>query len=164
MAGAEFSKVTGRFQAGELHILESNTGRDVLVIGATTGLRALPAGKITPLETATTLTYTYSGRIITCSTDATIFTLPAATTSFGLRYRVVNLGLPGTVEIKVLTGSATDVFVGGGWSSTAVPIQLTNSKATAEPGDMVDITNTYTVAGSSAWFVQGLVGTWISTT
>jgi hypothetical protein len=164
MAGAEFSKITGRFKDGELHILNTQTGTDVLTAGATTGLRALPAGKITPLETATTLTYTYSGRIITCSTDGTIFTLPSAVDSYGLKYTIVNLGLPGTVEIKVLTGVATDYFVGCGWASTDVPIQLTNSKATAVPGDMVEITAAYTVGGSSAWMVHGLVGTWVSTT
>ncbi len=164
MPGAEFSNLKGEWSSGELHIKNAENV-DVMVIGGTTGLRSLPAGNILSVTTAATLTLAYSGRVVTCSVDATIITLPAiASTTMGVNYTIVNTAPPGTCEIKVLAGATSNVFVGGGWSSTSLSYQLTNSKATASPGDSVKIASLADPVNTVMWSVMGLVGTWVSTT
>lgn len=163
----EFSNLKGEWSSGELHLKDASRNVDVAVVGATTGLRAVPAGYILSVTTSATLTLAYSGRVITCSVDATVLTLPSTNSTYtGVTYTIVNTAPPGTCEIKVLNGITTNTFLGGGWSSTSLPYQLTNSKATQLTGDSLKIISNYNGAtpSDSVWLVQGLVGTWVSTT
>ena len=164
MPGAEIANLKGAWVGGELHIQDLN-GVDIVVIGATTGLRAYPAGTYKVATTATTLTLSDSGKIVTCGIDGTIFTLPAlASTTMGINYTIINTASSGNAALIVLGGATTNVFVGCGFSSTAVAYQLTNTKTTAKPGDMVKIASISDNTNTVMWSILGLVGTWVSTT
>jgi hypothetical protein len=165
MPGAEISNIKGAFIGGELHITDYN-GVDLMVIGATTGVRTVPAGTVLQVTTAATMTLTYSGRIINSMVDGTIITLPAiASTTLGINYTIVNTASSGNASIIVLAGATTNVFVGCGFSSTSVAYQLTNTKATAKPGDSLRIASICDPVNTAAiWSIMGLTGTWVSTT
>jgi hypothetical protein len=161
---ADLSKIHSYWSGGNLHFADTN-GVDVMVIGTpTTGVRAIPAGYVTVVTTSATLGVTEVGRTIYCVATTTLtMTLPLATSTCTFaKYNIVNGASSGDMAIIVLAGATTDTFAGCGWSSTAVPYQLTNTAATAQPGDMLSIQ-----AGNSTtamWWVMGLVGTWVSTT
>jgi hypothetical protein len=165
MAGAEFSNLKGAFVAGELHITDA-FGVDVMVIGASTGVRTVPAGTILQVTTAATMTLAYSGRVIESMVDGTIITLPAlASTTLGINYTIVNTASSANASIIVLGGATTNVFVGCGFSSTSLAYQLTNTKATAKPGDKLIIASVCDPVNVAAvWSIMGLTGTWVSTT
>ena len=164
MAGAEVSNLKGVWISGELHF-QTLAGVDVVVIGATTGLRAFPAGTYKTATTATTLALTDSGKIVQSSVDGTIFTLPAlASTTMGVNYTIINSAAAGQAAIIVLAGATTNVFVGAGFSSTALAYQLTNTKATAKPGDSLSIQSLSDPTNNPIWSILGLTGTWVSTT
>ncbi len=165
MAGAEIANLQGKFVSGELHITDPY-GVDVMVIGATTGVRTIPAGTILQVTTAATMTLAYSGQIIESMVDGTIITLPAiASTTLGVNYTIVNKASSANASIIVLAGATTNVFVGCGFSSTSLAYQLTNTKATAKPGDTLKIASICDPVNTAAiWSIMGLTGTWVSTT
>jgi hypothetical protein len=164
MPGAEISAIKGGWKGGKL-VIEDYNGLDVMVIGVpSTGVRAIPAGYVTVVTTSVTLSQTYEGRTILANASTTLtFTLPYAnSTSTFAKYHIVNGASSGNMAIIVLTAATTDTFVGCGWASTAVPYQLTNTAATAECGDSITLMSGNST--TSLWHVQGLVGTWVSTT
>ena len=163
MAGAEVSNIKGGWVDGNL-VLETLNGIDIVSIGATTGMMAVPAGYRNTATASATLTSALAGQVIvaTASTALTFTVPPAGSTNAHCEYTIVSGNSSGSGGIIVLSGITTEVFMGCGWSSSAVPYQLTLAASTSKPGDAIRL-----VAGGSTtaiWWVNGLVGTWISTT
>lgn len=160
----ETANLTGKWESGELHI-KNLSNVDVMVIGATTGLRAIPTGYVKTVTTATTLTLTDSGKVVKCSVTGTIITLPAlASTTMGVNYTIVNTAFAGDASLIVLAGATTNVFVGCGYASTAVSYQQTNAASTSYPGDHIKIASISDPVNNPVWSILGMVGTWVSTT
>ena len=161
---ADYSKVQSYWSGGNLHFSDGNNV-DVMVIGTpTTGVRTIPAGYVTVVTTSKTLALTDIGRVnYVLATSTITLTLPyVGSTCVHAEYKIVNGSSSGDMAIIVLAAATTETFGGCGWSSTAVAYQLTNTAATAEPGDSITLKST----GSTnlLWVVTGLVGTWVSTT
>ena len=82
----------------------------------------------------------------------------------GINYTIVNTASSGTAALIVLAGATTNVFVGCGFSSTALAYQLTDSKATQGEGDQIRIQSLSDPTNNPIWSILGLTGTWVSTT
>lgn len=94
------------------------------------------------------------GTLILVDTAAVIITLPAV--SANAVYRVMNVGADGT-EIHVVPNAA-DKFIGGCGFAAALDDadKLTNTGATADYGDMVELT----YFDGTGWLMTKMVGTW----
>jgi len=101
----------------------------------------------------TTLTVSESGKVVQVSGDNISLTLPASV--LGYRYKIVSVGADSTSEVIIHCNSG-DTIVGCGLSTTTSNLTLTNTDATHRAGDYVDILG----AGSNAWYIQSLAGTW----
>lgn len=117
--------------------------------------KSLDLDFITKTDSYTVLV-TDSGAKFAIATDAKVFTLPS--TARGLRYQFWNTGAT-TTTIITISPAAADGINGGGLAASAVNKDLINTKATALYGDMVEIIGTGT-AGTSAWIITKLIGTW----
>lgn len=94
------------------------------------------------------------GTLHLVGTDAVVITLPAVAT--GLKYKIMNIGADGTVEIHVDVNAA-DKFLGGcGFTALDDGDKITNTKATADIGDYVVIE----YGTADGWYITEMVGTW----
>ena len=181
MAGVELANLKASFVDGALVITDLD-GNSILTINPSSGGLALAnAGGLTistgiigsltvssgltldgvsarTVTGAATLTVADSGRIVNCAVDATIFTLPMASTTTlpGTTLTIRNNASTGGAQIVLITNTG-ETIVGGGISTTNL---VANTKATADKGDYVIVQPT----GSSGWRIVSLVGTWASTT
>lgn len=105
-----------------------------------------------------------SGKTFFAGTDATnVFSLPA--TVAGLRYKMVNIGTSGN-NIMAVSPVAADGISGTFTLAASVVVDagvvdkdIINTKASAKPGDYVELMGTG-VTGSQAWIIVGSSGIW----
>lgn len=94
------------------------------------------------------------GRLHQVSTDAVVLTLPVVAT--GLKYKIMNVGADGAVEIHVDTNGADKILGGCGLTALDDGDKITNTKATADYGDYVVIE----YGTADGWYITEMVGTW----
>lgn len=159
------TNLQGTWVGGELH-LKTLSNKDLAVLGATTGFRYMPAGTYLVATTATTVGTEASGKILTCLSTATV-TLPVISGDLhGLNYTVIYNGISGDAAVYILAGQTTNYFMGCGFASGDVVYQIALSTGVCMPGDMVTIKTgiNYSTPSDSCWWIQGMVGSWVSTT
>lgn len=161
MAGAEIANVRARWSGGVL-IFEDISGNQLLTLGASTGLQIFAGPTVTTYAAASTLSTTQAGKIINCTTDAVVITLPLASTSMaGLSYTIRNTATDGGALLVVRTNATTELIVGNGSASSAAICAASNTKATQQYGDQISLIN----SGAVLWHLSNVIGTWaLSTT
>jgi hypothetical protein len=111
-------------------------------------------GKIAATVSAnTTLNATHSGKALFVDTDAKIITLPAVEGMAGIK--IVNIGAYGTVLVTI-SPNANDMIEGPGLTG-ADNKDVTNTKATAQRGDYVDLE----YGDANGWTITKMKGTWV---
>jgi len=163
MAGAEIANLKGTWKNGVL-VLEDLNGVDIVTIGgSSTGMRAIPAGFGSVVTTSMTLSQDDVGTVhYSLGTTTITYTLPyAGSTCAHASFTIINAGSTAGVDIIVKAAVTTEIMVGCGTASDAVVTQITNTLATAQPGDACHIN----AGGSTSniWYLTSLVGTWAST-
>jgi hypothetical protein len=94
------------------------------------------------------------GTLMLVDTDAVVLTLPAVGT--GLKYKIMNIGADGTVEISVDVNASDKILGGCGFTALDDGDKITNTKATADIGDYVVLE----YGTADGWFITEMVGTW----
>ena len=154
MPGAEISNVNSVWIDGVLRF-RNQRSEDVLEIGATTGI---PAGAHyqtnTTIAAATTLTVANCGRMVLCSTDSVVVTLPLAALP-GLTYTIMNTASDGGALLVVKGAATTEVFQGNAVSATTATA-CKNTALTQRFGDCIGLRSTASVT----WIITNVVGTW----
>ena len=111
------------------------------------------------LSSSATMGISQSGMLITCTTDAMIYTLNQCSTQTGVSYTFQNgANTYGALGFQI-QANTTNGFVGGGIATAVLGSRLTLVKATATPGDIVSIYN----GGSTTWCIDYITGTWTNT-
>ena len=110
-----------------------------------------------------TLTEEDCGKTFLCGTDGVVLSLPA--TKAGLRYTVMNTGARTTTQVAISPVAADGISGTFTLAATAVVVagvvnkDIQNTKASAEPGDSVEIIGTG-VTGTKAWLIKSSTGIW----
>ena len=191
MAGAEVANIKATWSGGALVITDLDGNAIITINPSTGGVAFANAGGITvstgilaptistaslvggatvssgmtidgqtgsTATAATTLAAgTHGGKIVKCATDGTFFTLPAASLP-SASYTIKNTAAAAGAQIILITATGESI-VGAGITTSNL---LSNTKSTAKTGDYVTVIATGST--TSAWYVAGMVGTWISTT
>lgn len=101
-----------------------------------------------------------NGKLIYVTVDAKIITLFAGSGKPGYKITVVN-GAGFNVAGIVVTCNASDKFLGGcDQAAGSNGGSITNTKATAQRGDFIQLVNDG-VATNAGWNIVGLRGTWV---
>jgi hypothetical protein len=100
-----------------------------------------------------TLNATHSGKALFVDTDAKVITLPAVEGIGGIK--IVNIGAYGTVLVTI-SPNANDMIEGPGLTG-ADNKDVTNTKATAQRGDYIEIE----YGDANGWTITKMKGTWV---
>jgi hypothetical protein len=161
MPGAEIANVRARWVAGVL-VFEDTSGNQLLTLAASTGLQDFSGQTVTTYAAAATLSTTQAGKVINCTTDNVVITLPLASTSMaGLSYTIRNTATDGGALLVVRTNVTTELICGNGSATGAAICAVKNTKATQQYGDQITLIN----SGAVLWHLSNVIGTWaLSTT
>jgi hypothetical protein len=161
MPGAEIANVKAVWSGGVLTFQDVRTGNTIVTLGASTGLQMFAGPTVTTYTAAATLSTTQAGKIVNCTTDAVVFTLPLASTSMaGLSYTIRNTASAGGALLVVRTNATTELICGNGSATGAAICAAVNTKATQAYGDQITLVN----SGAVLWHLSNVVGTWAMST
>lgn len=145
LSGGVLNAVVGTLQLSGVAV--TATAAQINSAAAQTGVMSLN-------KTANyTLALGDNGLLVTCATDAVIFTLPA--TVVGYTFTIMNTAAAGAAAIQ-LSPNASDRIVGLGLNTVTDDKDFINTKATATPGDYITVVGD----GTNGWFVVASKGTW----
>ena len=147
-------------------VFKDLNGTVVATIDVTNGIYPFSGPTVCTIIAATTLSTSNCGKVICCSTDGVIVTLPTASIArlVGLTYTIRNTASSGGALLVVKSADTTaEAFVGGGNVSGANYL-LANTKATQTKGDYVQVMATHDTTAACWWYVTGIQGTWATAT
>ncbi len=165
--GVELNNIRAEARDGIVYFMDLNR-TTLFTIAVSTGLMQFGGRSVSTIIANTTLALTNIGKIITCTTDAVVITLPssyASTNNTGMDYTIQNMASSGGALLVVKpTDTTAEYFYGCGLASGAGYFVLANTKTTQVKGDKVSVRSATNSGGTPLWYVTEMIGTWASAT